>query len=447
MGLLDGFLGESWDDPRTQAILAMSGALSSGQGFGAGLLGANEAVAKASERKRRGLLDSMTMEESRLRLDRAKRDDTREQGLNSLMGQYFSPGSAGRPGTGDVNSALPADFRIGAQAPIAGAAPQFDVSGYTAAALNRGLMNPLDAIKLQQAMQKDTQINKLDAKDFTPASVQRFRQTGDYSVLERLDKLHFADTGGGIAGLNPFTGAKVGGVEKTGDPYKDLILNNGAGGMTPNRPLIDAKSAVAKAGAAKTDIHVNTEKSLLNEIAGGLGKGITTGQDQARGALGTISTVNRLMDALDSGKTMAGPGTTFRQFGLQVGDMLGVTGKDAKEKLLNTRQAVQSLAQLELDAAQQMKGQGQITEAERAIIRRAASGDIDGMTGSELRLLGGVLDRTARTKIKTYNQQVAPLKSNPNAAPLAPFLDVQEPEQRKAPGVMRFDAQGNLVTE
>lgn len=194
--------------------------------------------------------------------------------------------------------------------------------------------------------------------------------------------------------------------------------------------------AMKKAGASRTSVEVNTAKPFLNEIAGGLGKSIIDAQGGAQAATGTIETVNRLYQALDSGKVMAGPGTTFRQYGIQLGSILGVSGKDAQETLLNTRQAVQSLAQLELDAAQQMKGQGQITEAERSIIRRAASGDIDSMTTGELRLLAGVLDRTARTKINSYNARVQPLMSNPQAAPLAPFLNVQEP-QKYTPSLVR----------
>jgi hypothetical protein len=92
-----------------------------------------------------------------------------------------------------------------------------------------------------------------------------------------------------------------------------------------------------------------------------------------------------------------------------------------------------------------MKGQGQITEAERSIIKRAASGDVDSMTVPELRLLGGILDRSARFKIQNYNQQVKPLASMPNAAAIAPFLGVQEPPARQAPNVLRFDANGNLI--
>jgi hypothetical protein len=200
-----------------------------------------------------------------------------------------------------------------------------------------------------------------------------------------------------------------------------------------------------KAGATNVSMSVNTEKSLLNDIASGLGKNLVTARDGAQAALGTINTVSRLTEALDSGKVLAGPTSNFRQFGLQIGNVLGVSGKDANERMVNTRQAIQSLAQLELDAAQQMKGQGQITEAERDIIRRAAAGDIEKMTVPELRTLATTLDKTARAKIQGYNTQVQPLLKNPNAAPLAPFLGIQEPAARQAPNVLRFDAQGNPV--
>lgn len=198
------------------------------------------------------------------------------------------------------------------------------------------------------------------------------------------------------------------------------------------------QTEMKKAGA--TNVSLNSAKPFINEFAEGIGKSMSDARTNAQGAVSTISTVNRLNEALDAG-VMAGPGTSFRQFGLQIGSMLGVAGKDAQEKLLNTRSAIQSLAQLELDAAQQMKGQGQITESERSIIRRAASGDIDSMTAGELRILGGVLERTARSKIDAYNAQVEPLMGAKETSGLAPFLRVNPPEVRKprqaVPSVVR----------
>jgi len=423
MGILD-FFAQPGQDDKYASNMAFFNGLAKGNIPGAML----QAGKDAQERK----ISDLKTEELQMLLQQHRNAAANQAGLKNLQPQFFSPGRPAMGGTADVNAALPPDFRIGAQTPIEARAPQFDVKGYTAEALNKGYMGPLEAIQLQQAAAKDTPINKLDVKDFTPASVARFAKSNNYADLERMDKLHFADTGGGITGLNPFTAAPVGVVQKTGDPFKDLVLGDGAGGVRPNSPLIGAKSSIAKAGAS--NISVNTEKSLLNEVAGGLGKGITDAKAGAQSALGTIGTVNRLMDALDSGKVMAGPGTKFRQFGLQVGDMLGIAGKDGQEKMLNTRQAIQSLAQLELDGAQQMKGQGQITEAERSIIKRAASGDVDTMTTGELRLLGGVLDRSARAKIRGYNAQVKPLASNPNAAALAPFLNLEEPSARQPSG-------------
>lgn len=176
------------------------------------------------------------------------------------------------------------------------------------------------------------------------------------------------------------------------------------------------------------NVTVNTEKQLFGHMAEGVGKDIATAAQNAKAAVGTLNTVNQIREALDTGKVMAGPGTTARVFLGQVGQVLGVAGKDATETLTKTRSAIQGMAQLELDAAQQMKGQGQITEAERGIIRRAASGDIDGMTVPELRVLTDTLDKTARFKIKQNAANVARVKANPQSASLAEFMDVPEPQ-------------------
>lgn len=208
----------------------------------------------------------------------------------------------------------------------------------------------------------------------------------------------------------------------------------------------EADERARKAGAISNNVSVNTEKSFLGNMAEAVGKGVAGASDQARAAVGTINTVNQIREAMDTGKVIAGPGTTARVFLGQVGQVIGVGGKDANEQLTNTRQAIQGLAQLELDAAQQMRGQGQITEAERAIIRRAASGDIDGMTGPELRTLMNSLERTARSKIATNRSNVERLNTNPNARSFSDFMSVPEPPayQSRQPAPA---AGGGLVEE
>jgi hypothetical protein len=399
-----GLLGNGWDDPQSQAIMALSGGLLSAngsQGLGAGLLGASQAMQAAKAQALKEQILRMQMERQQFDLDRAQREDRIEQSLGeAAKGAYRSPETATAMSMGPTrDGSLPPNV-----------APGFDAQGFLQKAYG---ISPMRAMQFEQSL----------AKDNTPITVAPGASLVDKRTFQPL-----------------FTAPKEKATPSAIQEY-EFAQSQGYRGSYEQWT-----KEQKKAGASNTSISVNTEKSLLNDIAGGLGKSITEAKGQAQAALSTINTVNRLNDALDSGKTMAGPGTTFRQYGLQIGNVLGVTGKDAQEKMLNTRQAIQSLAQLELDAAQQMKGQGQITEAERAIIRRAASGDVDSMTTGELRLLGGILDRTARSKIRGFNQQVAPLKNNPNAAPLVPFLDVAEPEARKpAAGVLRFDAQGNLI--
>ena len=252
------------DDPLFGANMALAAGLLQGN-FGAGLQGFSGAMREGRQDAMRKQQFDLETEVKRMAIEKAKREAAQEQGLMGLQKQFFSAGAPGMAGTADVNSALPAEMQIGAMPPMAARQPQFDVKGYTGAAVNQGLMNPIEAIKLQQSMVKDAPINKLDVKDFTPASVAKFSQSGNYADLERMDKLHFADTGGGVTGMNPFTGKPVGSVPKSGDPFKDLVLADGNGGMRPNSPLINAKSQIARSGASSVSVNTG-QKGLDNEL-------------------------------------------------------------------------------------------------------------------------------------------------------------------------------------
>lgn len=196
-------------------------------------------------------------------------------------------------------------------------------------------------------------------------------------------------------------------------------------------------TARKRAGATNVTVPVNTAKPFLTTIAEGLGKNIDTSLANAQAAIPAIQTAQTLRQAVDSGKLIAGPGSTFRVLGLQVGQMLGVGGKDGAEVLANTRTAIQSMAKAELDAAAQMKGQGQITEAERSIIKRAAAGDIDSLTAPEIRLLSEGMEKTARFKIKQHQANVQRLGQMPDAAPIMPFYSVEEPQAYSPQGKVR----------
>jgi hypothetical protein len=92
---------------------------------------------------------------------------------------------------------------------------------------------------------------------------------------------------------------------------------------------------------------------------------------------------------------------------------------------------MQGLARQELSAAGQMKGQGQITESERGILRRAEAGDISELTVPEIQTLLGALKKTSNYRINQHNQNLQRLEKDPNAAGVADYMRL--PEMPSAP--------------
>lgn len=381
----------------------------------------------ASSPKLRGLADVMAQQDRaqqqqqeaawlKTQRDRQIQEWGRQDRENALAGQFFKPGApALSPLSGDAETGiLPSTGR-------AAVAPQFDMQGYAQAMMQ---VNPAKGMQIMQAMQKELPVDKIDPKAYTPASLAKFAQTKDYSVLVPRDKLEFVE---GV-GVNPFDQSNAN--RAIPNPNKPFALD-AQGNMVPNKAYQDYEIRKAGAGAARTNVSVNTaEKSLLNTIASGMGSQIDASLAQAKGASDQLRTIGQLSEVLNSGKVMAGPATKPAMILTQLGSQLGLAGKDANETLAKTRDAMQKMAQLELDAAAQMKGQGQITESERDIIRRAASGDIS-MTLPELKTLTASLEKTARYRIERHNTNIQPLLANPNAAALAPFLTVPAPQARQ----------------
>ena len=397
------------------SLLAAAGPTASPMGFGQRLAGA---VQMQDQFKQSRAEQAWTKAER----ERKTKEWAQQDQEASLAGQFFRPQSQGlAPLMGDQASGiLPSAGRPSTPA-------SFDTQGYAQALMQ---VNPAKGMALLQSMQKELPVDKISPEKFTPQSLARFAQSRNYGDLVPRDKLEFVE---GV-GVNPFDPANAN--RAIPNPNKPFTMD-AQGNMAPNSAFQAYEINKAKAGAARTSVNVNAEKPFLNELAGGLGKQIEASTGQARAAADSLRTIGQLGDILNSGKVMAGPATKPAMLLTQLGSQLGLAGKDANETLQKTRAAMQQMAQLELDAAAQMKGQGQITENERDIIRRAASGDIS-MTLPELKTLTRSLEKTARYRIESHNTRVQPLLQSPNAAPLAPFLSVPMPQQQNQGGVIDF---------
>lgn len=407
-GLLD------FNDPETRmglGLLALSQAPRSQTAQGLfGLLASQDQAAK----------DKADAEWKRQQIARQQQEWAMQDKENALAGRFFKPGAQGlAPLAGDPASGiLPSAGRPETPA-------SFDLPGYTQAMMQ---LNPGKGLELMRSLQKELPMDKISPEKFTPASLAKFAQTRNYGDLVPRDKLEAV----GEVMVNPYDPTNAN--RTINSPNKPFGVGPD-GEPVANTAYQQYELGKARAGAARlsSNVHVNTEKSFLNELAGGLGKQVDASLAQARGASDSLRTIGQLSDVLNSGKVLAGPATKPAMLLTQLGSQLGLAGKDANETLQKTRAAMQQMAQLELDAAAQMKGQGQITENERDIIRRAASGDIS-MTLPELKTLTASLEKTARYRIERHNQNIQPLLANPNAAALAPFLTVPSPAQPKQQG-------------
>ena len=151
----------------------------------------------------------------------------------------------------------------------------------------------------------------------------------------------------------------------------------------------------------------------------------------AEAARGTLRTVEEISPLLASGDlTFNGPLSQAQTALARLGTKLGVSGEDTQQLLGNTAQAMQGLAEFELQAAQAMRGQGAITENERALIRRASGGDLGTMNSDEVKELVGALEKTARWRIENYNNRLQLIQQQvgPDEPLMRMFPQIELPE-------------------
>lgn len=128
---------------------------------------------------------------------------------------------------------------------------------------------------------------------------------------------------------------------------------------------------------------------------------ITTSQVQAQGAADTLATINEIEPIVSEAFT--GPGANIQIALTRVGEKLGIAGKDATERLRNTSALIKSAAQLELDAAAKMRGQGTLTDTERALLQRASSVDPTQLSQTEIQEVFRIIKKSSSARISAHN--------------------------------------------
>lgn len=223
-----GLLGDSWEDPRTAAILNLAGGLLSQRNLGAGLvqgmqgytssmLAAKKAQQEEEERKQiqaqralqARMLEAQFADQMRAREEAAAAKQARGSFLDSI------------------------DPNAGPAMPVS--IPQ---------AMRAGL--GLQEIQALMPAKAENPFGKVDPKDFTPESVRKFALTKNYSDLVPRTRVEFVD---GRA-VDPFATAPGTVLPRQSNPVADLLVPGPGGQLVPNKPLIDAKKQLVPPGVS-----------------------------------------------------------------------------------------------------------------------------------------------------------------------------------------------------
>jgi hypothetical protein len=189
-----------------------------------------------------------------------------------------------------------------------------------------------------------------------------------------------------------------------------------------------------RSGTPSTNVSVSMDKGIASQI----GPMLKDERIQAQGAASQIDASDRIIQAVDTNKIIAGPTASAQLRLAQIGSVLGVTGKDTAETIANTRQAIRGFAELTLQGRKSMRGEGAITVSEGELAERAFSGDIDSLTPAEIKQLANASKRAAEFNLGEYNRKLEVLKKDPSTAQLAPFYEVNRMPAPPAP-IKRFN--------
>ena len=402
-------------------LLAASGPSRTPVGLGQALGEAYGAGQKGYTAAQQNLLTSMTMKQ---KMDEYKREVADQEAYrNYLMGQS---GGGAQP----VAQAVPAVQ--GAAMPVVDAAmPAAAAMPVAAAAAPTGLASLtqeqrmiLSRLPAKEGYKEALRLMEQKTES-VPDDIKKLKALGLPVTLENLLKLNPSaavqdpEAIRTLRALNlPVTLENLQSLKEEASPTEVRILKD-----TGTPVTLENVMKLRQSGAAQTSVKVDTgEKVRVGEINKDITEEMRNVTAQARSANETLMNVDRILPALD--KAITGPLADYRTTLTRVGQQFGVVGKDANEVLANTQTLVQGLAQQELAAAGQMRGQGAITEAERALLRRAAVGD-QNMSAAELRTALQTAQKVAQYRITQHQQYLSDFSKLPGNEPYMPFYTVK----------------------
>ena len=273
---------------------------------------------------------------------------------------------------------------------------------------------------LEQIKNLDTQIQQYAVGGF---DFEGFKKSVPTNLAANVDSLKQLAKSGSITGDQLRQGIQSIQTAASQDLTSDIKEYKLAQSDGFKGSFQDWLKAVKPLGATQVNVAANT---FAKEFGKGVSEAIQTTYNNANAAQGTISTIQNIRPLIEKG-VYAGPLSGAPRVIDQLSSSLGVAGANTNEKLVRTAEAMQGLASLELSAAQAMKGQGAITENERALIQRAAGGNFQEFTQKEVLALLNALEKVANGKVAIHEKNLSALKKRKDTADLADFYNLGKP--------------------
>ena len=472
-----GLLGDSFDDPKTQATFQLAAGLlgggNFGQALGRGLGGYQQTLQADEDRKMNRLMREAQLqalkdqdEQRKLAIQQAqmKQDFMRQfaQTPDAMQVGPVQPGAAQPYRSASIGDILNSPEKL-ALAKLNG----IDLTDVAALAkpkwenINGNLVNTndpgfkggfqpgLQVTPNGQAVFWEVNENGRPVVGAAPGSLptvaafqrqeQQIKNQNSLLPLEYVDSASGRPLGGNVdAYLNPQQSQGLSQADREAilaDARKNGIANPV---VSPNwnygskaAPQLQSK-AEAEAALIAATAPAKATAAGAEGIAKATVDQLKTSFEQAKAAKASLNTIQNIESILNDKKLMLGTGSDARVALARLGQTIGVGGKDDAEKLANTTALVQQLSQAQMDAAKQMAGQGNITENERRLIADTAAGN-SSFTAGELKMLSSALRKTSEYTIQGHSALVGKMRQNPLYANQLDAFTIDAPRSSPAP--------------
>lgn len=438
-----GLLGEGWDDPKSMATLQLAAGLlgpgSFGQALGRGLSGYQGALENAVKQR-----------VATMQADKLQREVEDEAAARQVLKDFYAgngmPKAASAPGTGpglpaSVAGSLPPEFQTGAKVgAMPGYQPPAKVDLYSQYQ-NLGQQMAARGLHAQAKAYFDTAEKFRPKYSTTPQQMMvggkltnvLVSEDGSLKTLDGFDvkpDMVEQDLGDRKVWVNKNTLTPGQAFQKNPEPWKDLLVRGADGQLVQNNPLVAAKSAVARAGAAQ--VNVNTDKSYFGNVAEGLAKGDVATIDAARSAPDRINSSLRIKEILKQ-NPITGTGASAL---LAVNKAFATAGLIDPSKSNATEALVSELAGQTLDSIKTSglgSGQG-FTDKDRQFLQDARSGRIE-LNPATIGRIADLNEKSARSQIQRGNAVIGRLKKSPESGAMGQQLEfIAEPGAVAATG-------------